>query len=182
MRNQIPYPRTVCGVSALSLMLALAVASGIDAGPATADSPVVAEVDGPALFERLKGLVGEWQGQWEPGSVPTTVSYALTGNGSVVVEDYVVGETTMATLYHLDGDDLMLTHYCSAGNQPRMRVSSVSGDRRRIEFDAIDVTNLTSGGYSRKLVVSMLEADRIALTYTGSRTGKSSGVELERVR
>ncbi len=162
-------------------LYALLLATAAHAEPPVTEGPVATDVDGSALFNQLKDLVGEWQGQWEPGSIPTTVTYSLTGNGSVLVEDYVVGETTMATLYHLDGNDLMLTHYCSAGNQPRMRASSVN-ESRRIEFDFIDITNHASGGYSKKLVVSMLDDDRISLSYTGSRTGRSSGVELERVR
>ena len=43
----------------------------------------------------------------------------------------------MATLYHLDGDQLMLTHYCSAGNQPRMRAATVSTEGV-IEFHLLD--------------------------------------------
>ena len=162
-------------------VLLIATASGARAEISAIESPVTG-IDDHAIFEQLKSLLGEWQGQWEPGSVPTTVTYSLTGNGSVLVEDYLVGETTMATLYHLDGDDLMLTHYCSAGNQPRMRLSTVSEDQGQVTFDLMDITNNTTGGYSKRLVVSMLGEDRISLTYTSSRTGKPSGVELERVR
>ena len=139
-------------------------------------------IDGPAVFEQLTALVGEWKGVWNPGATPTTVTYSLTGNGSALIEDYQVGETTMATVYHLDGQDLMLTHYCSIANQPRMKASSVSSDGRRIEFDFLDITNLTTTGYSERLLVSLIDENRASLTYIGSRTGKPSGVELERVR
>lgn len=148
---------------------------------AASTEPDAPSFDGPANFERLKRLVGEWKGSWEPGWTPTTVIYSLTANGSALVEDYVVGETTMSTVYHLDGEDLMLTHYCSIGNQPRMRATSVSTDGQ-IQFDFFDITNHNSGGYSKRLLVSLIDDDRISISFTGSRTGKTSGVELGRVR
>ncbi len=156
----------------LILTLSLALAAPLGAEPPA----------GPELFERLKSLVGEWQGQWEPGGTETNVTYSLTGNGSVLVEDYRIGKTTMLTLYHLDGDELMLTHYCSAGNQPRMTLSSVSSDASELVFDAFDVTNAGERGHSRRLTLRLEDDERIAVSYLGSRTGASSGVSLERIR
>ncbi len=148
-----------------------------------ANAPDSADLDGPALFERMKSLVGTWRGKWNPDDIETTVTYSLTGNGSVLVEDYQVGETTMSTLYHLDGETLMLTHYCSMGNQPRMKATSLSADGRELVFDQFDVTNLTEGrGYSERLAVTFLDDDHLSLVFRGSRTGRNSGVELERVR
>lgn len=132
-------------------------------------------------FERLKDLVGEWTGAWEPGSMPTRVVYSLTGNGSVLVEDYRIDDTTMSTLYHLDGEELMLTHYCSKANQPRMRATSL-GEDGPLEFVAFDVTNNLTGGYSKALTLELIDRDRISISYTGSRTGGTSGVRLRRVR
>ena len=147
-------------------------------------SDATTAIDGAVTFERLKSLVGEWQGVWEPGSLPTTVTYTLTGNGSALVEDYQVGDvSTMSTVYHLDGEDLLLTHYCSAGNQPRMKATSVSGDGRDVAFDTQTVTNLAEGrGYSKRLELSLKDDDHASVHYISSRTGKPGGVELERVR
>ena len=167
------------------LTLLLAALAGLTAASVRAEEPALpaaAAIDGPAIFERLKSLTGEWQGVWEPGSTPTTVTYSLTGNGSALVEDYRVGETTMSTVYHLDRQDLMLTHYCSAGNQPRMKASSVGEGGRHIEFELLDVTNLTGPGYSKRLELTLIDDNHASVHYTGARTGRRSGVELERVR
>ena len=49
----------------------------------------------------------------------------------------------MITMFNLDGDRLLLTHYCGAGNQPRMRASA-SPDGKTVTFDFVDATNLKS--------------------------------------
>jgi hypothetical protein len=49
----------------------------------------------------------------------------------------------MITMFNLDGDRLLLTHYCAAGNQPRMKAST-SSDGKTVTFDFIDATNLKS--------------------------------------
>ena len=172
---------TACLMAALS-----AVATPAEAADRGAAGQTVTGPDGPALFEKLKSLVGEWRGSWSPGGSETLVTYSLTGNGSVLVEDYVLGapkgSRSMSTLYHLDGDQLMLTHYCSIGNQPRMRATALSADGREVVFDHFDITNLGKTGYSERLTLTLTDEDHIALSYRGSRTGGSSGVELERVK
>ena len=162
--------------------VALVFAIPLNAADGASSQTAYTELDGPALFERIKSLVGEWRGEWTPGGVSTTVTYSLTGNGSALVEDYLVGETTMSTLYHLDGDILMLTHYCSVGNQPRMGAAALSSDGGEIVFDQFDITNLGEKGYSERLTLTLTDEDHIAVFYRGSRTGSSSGVVLERVQ
>ncbi len=164
-------------ISTLLVVLALAGASSHAAGGPNGDSAT--------FFERMKQLEGEWRGHWEPGGISTTVRYTVTGNGSALVEEYVLeGEsrTTMATVYHLDGDRLMLTHYCSIKNQPRMVAAGSFGDQNSATFEFLDITNHSEGGYSRRLELSLIDADRTSVHYTGSRTGRRSGVVLERVR
>ena len=46
------------------------------------------------------------------------------------------------TVFHLDGDRLILTHYCMAGNQPRMQATSYDAKKGEIRFQFLDATNL----------------------------------------
>jgi len=66
----------------------------------------------------------------------------------------------MISMFNLDGGRLLLTHYCSAGNQPRM-VASASPDGKTITFDFLDATNLASpdAGHMNRVVVSILDAN-----------------------
>lgn len=124
-------------------MLALMFAAG---GQAT----VRPEVDGPKAFARLRTLVGDWRGtfQWSGGrtaSGTTAASYQLTGNGSALIENLTFdGETTMTSVYHLDGRDLRATHYCAAQNQPRLKARSFDEASATIDFEFVDATNLAS--------------------------------------
>jgi hypothetical protein len=90
---------------------------------------------GRAAFEKLKALNGEWRGtvQTKDGP-PVTVTYRTTSNGNAVLEDLFPGTGhEMITVYHLDGDALVLTHYCALGNQPRM--SLTKSDPGELVFD-----------------------------------------------
>ncbi len=96
-----------------------------------------------AGLAQLVALQGEWTdatGQLGPPDV-VQVTYRVTGGGSAVVETLFPGTPhEMVTVYHRDGTDLVLTHYCSAGNQPRMRATAL-GDGR-IEFDFVGGANI----------------------------------------
>jgi len=79
-----------------------------------------AEPKSQAAFDRLKKLEGTWESTEKEH--PAKVSFRLSSGGSVLVESMAMGNHgEMLTVYHPDGEDLVLTHYCILGNQPRMK-------------------------------------------------------------
>src|ERR1044071_5097050 len=80
-------------------------------------------IDATAAFSRLKSLVGEWESDSAMGK--TQLTYTLIAGGTAVVERER-GEKMpeMLTVYYMDGKRLLLTHFCMAGNQPRMEARS----------------------------------------------------------
>jgi hypothetical protein len=114
----------------------------------SSNSSSAAGGDGRAQFERLKKLEGNWVSVQEDGTQPAglKVRYHVIGGGSALVETlFPSGEQEMVTVFHLDGGELVLTHYCSLGNQPHMRAGSAgdSGDSRGdIAFTCDGGTNL----------------------------------------
>src|SRR5438552_12021783 len=76
-------------------------------------------------FDRLASLKGEWKGEID--GVNTTLIYTLTANGSVLMEQCrPEGGPEMITMFTLDGDHLIATHYCSAKNQPQMATATIT--------------------------------------------------------
>lgn len=130
-------------------------------------------IDSRMAFDRLKTLTGTWDSidKAKPSS-PGRATYSLTGGGHVLIEQL----GGMATAYHLDDGQLMLTHYCGAGNQPRMRIKSVADGGRRISFEIYDITNLASPDAYRSthLDVVFVSDDRVELAYKGLASGKES--------
>lgn len=110
-------------------------AFGADDEPAPKPSPVEAR----AVLERLKSLAGTWVFRDVPeGLEGGKVIYRITAGGSAVVEEQFAGaDHEMVSVYHLDGDDLLMTHYCAAGNQPRLKLDRAksTGDDLYFAFD-----------------------------------------------
>lgn len=93
-----------------------------------------------AEFNELKTLAGDWQGSFN--GTPTKVSYKVTADGSAVMLTEQADSTVMITMFTVDGDHLLATHYCSVGNQPQM-VSTTPGDLARgITFSLARVTGM----------------------------------------
>jgi hypothetical protein len=68
------------------------------------------------------------------------VSYRLISGGSALVEEWGLGTPhETETVFYPDHSDLLLTHYCAQGNQPRLRAVESSGDA--VVFRFVDVTN-----------------------------------------
>jgi hypothetical protein len=88
---------------------------------------------------------------------------------------------TMITMYHLDGDNLMLTHYCVANNQPRMRAENISADLKEIAFTFVDATNLPdpNAGHMYKAVFNFYDDGRFDSAWTFRKDGKDSFTESE---
>src|SRR2546422_11159283 len=91
---------------------------------------------GAEAFEKLKALVGHWETD-KTNMNKATLDLELTSRGTAVIEKFRMVEegkpVEMITLYYLDGDQIKLTHYCMAGNQPTMR-GTYSPDTKTLKF------------------------------------------------
>jgi hypothetical protein len=99
-----------------------------------------------AGFENLKSLAGEWEGTANEGGkeIPVNTSFRLVSDGSALLNDLMGGTPhEMVTMFHMDGSELMATHYCAAHNQPRFLMVPTS-DPHVIDFEFKDATNLAS--------------------------------------
>ncbi|MGH7494228.1 MAG: hypothetical protein ACREOO_17800 [bacterium] len=161
-----------------SILLSFTIAA-LSVNPVRAQSNAAAERAADdraaAAFEQLKSLAGEWHGQGPHGL--TRVSYQIVSGGMAVMETIIPpNEPTMVTLYHRDGDQLMMTHYCSGGNQPRMRAEAPAGEIKNLNFAFVDVTNLTkpTDGHMQKHALSFQDQDHITSVWTWRQDGKDT--------
>ena len=144
-----------------------------------------------AALAQLRGLAGEWEGSfaWSGARTATgniNATYYETGNGSAVVENLAVnGVPSMTSVYHLDGADLRITHYCAAQNQPRLRARQIDMAKGILDFEFLDATNLRSPDAPHVYGVEMrlLNADHITLAFLFEGGGKRSKefIDLKRI-
>jgi len=119
-----------------------------------------AQSDAQRSFDKLKTLAGAWEGTM--GGKSFLVSLRVTSMGSALMHEMTGGGGPQdpITMFHLDGDRLILNHYCDAGNQPRM-VGTTSPDGKTITFNFLDATNLQSSqmGHMQRVVFNLIDSD-----------------------
>ncbi len=137
-------------------------------------APFVARAaGGDAAWKQLLSLAGEWEGT-ESGRT-ATLTYTVISGGSALMESMKMPapDPDMVTIYHRDGDGLVATHYCSMGNQPRMRAPGDSPDAKSIRFRFADITNLKPGaGHIKHLTVTFEDANHFTQEWVASSSGK----------
>jgi len=131
-------------------------------------------------YERFKALAGAWHGKSTKGW-SEQIQYNVIAAGSAVEErsfDAHPGEA-MLTIVHMDGDRLMLTHYCAARNQPRLLATSISPDGNSVEFTFLDATNLPSRdkGHMDKAVFHFIDDRHFTTRWTWYQDGKEQWLE-----
>lgn len=137
--------------------------------------------NGAAAFEQLKSLAGHWEAQ-PAGNEKATLDLELTANGTAVIErvHFVEGSKPieMVTLYYLDGDQLKLTHYCMAGNQPTM-VATYNPETKTVKFDFASITNLKSpnDGHMHHTVLTLIDNDHFKTAWTFRKDQKDAFTE-----
>jgi len=157
-----------------SLRLAAAVAFLLTTVTAFAQS------DAQKTFDRLKSLDGTWEAK--VNNNPVKVVFRTTSGGSAVLSE-ITGEENMITMFHMDNDRVLATHYCAAGNQPRMQ-ASMSPDRKSITFTFVDGTNIASpkAGHMDRLVITMPDSDHHSEEWTFAQDGKEMKEHFELTR
>ena len=97
-----------------------------------------------AAFEHLSSLVGEWKGIQD--GIDITLTYTLTADGSTLMEEFRPAKgPVMITMFTVDGDHMIATHYCAAGNQPQMVTETISElQNQTLVFSLLRVTGMTT--------------------------------------
>jgi len=124
-------------------------------------------------FDRLASLQGEWEGEQEGTKIKVT--YTLTANGSALMEQFrPENGPVMITMFTVDGDQLIATHYCSARNQPQMVTSAITNVQKPIAFNLVRITGLKSpeDWHNTGLTVIQDDKDHFTQEWTYEWRGK----------
>jgi len=143
-----------------------------------------------AALAKLASLAGEWEGPFEwtgarTGTGRMNVAYSVTGYGSAVVENLAVGGVpSMMSVYHIDGADLRMTHYCGARNQPRLKARRIDLASGAVDFAFVDITNVRSADdpHVYGVEIRFRDTDHFTLTFLFEGSGKKSREQIDLTR
>ena len=137
-----------------------------------ADAAAPIQSEAQKSFDKIKSLAGTWEGpvttvpkMEEMGNnTRTQVSLRVTSRGNALVHEMkAAGQADdptkydhPVTMFYLDNDRLLLTHYCDAGNRPRM-AARTSADGKTVEFDFVDVAGGTQYGHMDHAVFTIID-------------------------
>jgi hypothetical protein len=126
-------------------------------------------------FDQLKSLAGQWQGKDTSGN-PVTLEYSVVSNGSAVMEKMMESQKAeMVTMYTLDGDRILVTHYCAAGNQPTMETTQSPSATGKYDFAFVRVsgTKTPDEAHMASLSLSIPDNNHLKQVWTFDDHGKS---------
>ena len=166
-------------IACLSLFAVLSCQSSapalVDADPARRET----------LFGPIKALAGTWR--MEAADHPSEIRFEVTSKGSVVRETMFPGtENEMTNMYSLDGNSLVMTHYCAGGNQPRMRARAFDGNQLVFEADGVSDLEASEDHYMGAITLVFVDENHIEQRWVSydTATGEQGDMvfELTRVR
>jgi hypothetical protein len=105
------------------------------------DNEAIAPPTSAEQFETIRS----WEGRWRVAETQALeIVFETTARGTAVVERWETQSGLHSiTVYHMDGEALVATHYCPQGNQPRLETApSANGD---IRFALRDISDLDKG-------------------------------------
>ena len=142
------------------------------------------------MLAKLAHLEGNWEGDYDwtgarTGSGKIQAHYYASSFGSSVIEDMIMdGKPYMTSVYHLDGADLRVTHFCGAQNQPRLRADKVDESAGTAHFAFVDVTNAgPKSGYVEEISIGTPDPNSMHVEFVFKGNGPRSveTIELKRV-
>ncbi len=151
----------------IRLMMSVAVLmmfSAVVFGQAEAQKP---PSEARKAFDKLKTLAGSWEASLK--TFPPTpevdgkraeVTLRVTSLGNALLHEMKIEGRAddPITMLYLDNDRLTLTHYCDAGNRPRMSAKT-SPDGKTVEFEFVDVAGSTEYGHMHHAVFTLIDAN-----------------------
>jgi hypothetical protein len=126
-----------------------------------------------AAFDAFRGLQGKWTIQSGEKTLAIEMTYEVGSKGSIVTEQF---GKELSVIYR-DGQSLLMTHFCNAGNQPRLRLKK-SSRPGLFEFETFDITNLKNADadHVEKVIYKVTDDKRMELEIVWKK-GKSEESE-----
>jgi len=143
---------------------------------------VLAQSSAQKTLDRFKSMVGTWQGK-SPSGGTSEVTYRLAAGGTAVMADMHMAGDDMVSMYYVDGDQLLMTHFCPTNNQPRMK-AVISPDLNIVTFDFLDATNLPGpqAGHMHRAVFLFSDPGHYSEEWTWKQEGKDTKMYFEMQR
>jgi hypothetical protein len=154
---------------------------------------VTPQSDAQKSFDKLKALAGSWEGrvttvppQANIEGKPTHATLRVTSMGNAIMHEMTGAgrPDDPITMLYLDGDRLLLTHYCDAGNRPRM-TGTISSDGKTVEFAFLDVAGSTQYGHMDHAVFTTIDANHHTEDWTYIEPGDKpvhAHIDLQRTK
>ena len=141
-----------------------------------------AQSDAQKVLDRFKSMAGTWEGKAANGDT-SEVTYKLMGGGTGVMAEMHMVSEDMTSMLYVDGNRLLMTHFCPSGNQPRM-TATISPDLKTVSFDFLDATNLPGpqAGHMHRAVYLFTDADHYSEEWTWQKEGKNAQFHYEMQR
>jgi len=166
-------------------LLAVALAAGLS-------TVALAQSDAQQSFSSLKTLAGSWEGTVTtvppmPGSDNTIkVTLRVTSRGNALMHEMTGpgSPDDPITMLYLENGRLLLTHYCDAGNRPRM-AGALSADRKSVAFDMVDIAGSTEHGHMHQAAFTIVGPDHHVEEWTFMMPGDvhvHARMDLHRVK
>lgn len=141
-------------------------------------NPATIVYDDKSAFQYIKTLAGNWERMGgaghEHGASSSMVSFKISAAGSTVMETYNAGKPNeMVSVYHMDGNTLLMTHYCALQNAPVMKFEK-TGKPGEIKLGFFGGTNFDPkvDAHAHEGVIEVKDQDTFEVTSVGYSGGK----------
>ena len=158
---------------ALLICLVVVVGHGTSAAQTTSSQNVAAaksdtqKSDAQKMFDNLKSMAGTWQGTIM--NIPITVTIRLASSGTAILHEANTDGGSPPnheiTMFYVEGDRLLVTHFCDGGNRARFE-GKLSPDGKTSEFNFLDVSGGTKGGLVKRMAFTIIDANKHVVEFT----------------
>jgi hypothetical protein len=148
--------------------------------------PATSLAGAPDVFEQLKSLAGDWEAEL-PGFGKLTGSVRLVSNGKAIEEIFGTPKDNELSVYTLNGDRILLTHYCAMtpdGHQVRLQTPRLGSEADHLDFSFVRATNLHSKAapHMRRVIMTVADRDHYSEQWVKTENGKETVFNLNFVR